>query len=75
MPDPRPEARSFRAGAPAGGRCGGPDRGIDGNMVRPRLPCDDGLVGGDTSECRAHLLAHPGVMRANMRLVHRNVTD
>jgi len=51
------------------------DQGIDGNMARPRLLCDDGLAGGDTSERRTRLLAHPGVIRANMRLVHRNVTD
>ena len=39
------------------------------------LLCDDGLAGGDMSEPRTRLLAHPGVIRADMRLVHRHVTD
>jgi hypothetical protein len=51
------------------------DRGIEGNMARPGLFCHDSLAGGDTSERLTRLLAHPGVIRANMQLVHRNVTD
>lgn len=40
-----------------------------------KLLCDDGLAGGDMSERRTRLLAHPGVIRANLRQVQRHVTD